>query len=453
MSTSRSTSSNRDSNAIRASVFDVCLQLGALDDNSLVAEWMFNDPSTDSDSSSWNRNRRTRFQEVISSGWEVTEENGHTERNRRHFLPFSFKTSVFAARLRAGPRHQTGVVETRDQVTEEPSAREFEPGQVSLSRRSFFKRSVHKPVAPRASQVTPGRPAHGRVSTNPKSFFHRKNRCEGAPRYPPGDSTNSEATNPPSAPVLVSNPTAPDTQPADPPQSPQDLLEDGDDEWEEVEATPGSPLYPLNNKGINPPALFPHGDKNHHYPAAITNTEPEPDAEIDIRGATHHSLTFAFPRIMFRRASSRGSPSSQQKRASKASQKSQTPSPLPTPTPSPRKNLSILTGRANMKQKRGHHRGLSSSLPSSPFVLLTSDSSSTMPQPTSRIVFSAEDAPVRPTAQSLSEAQSRSMGYHNQFFVNGRVEGKEGRRPKSVSVPTPPPKREVVPFPAMKVST
>ncbi|KAJ7661720.1 hypothetical protein B0H17DRAFT_1093986 [Mycena rosella] len=37
--------SNRDSNSIRASVYDVFLELGAFDENSRVADWIFNDPS------------------------------------------------------------------------------------------------------------------------------------------------------------------------------------------------------------------------------------------------------------------------------------------------------------------------------------------------------------------------------------------------------------------------
>ncbi|KAJ6602625.1 hypothetical protein DFH09DRAFT_450193 [Mycena vulgaris] len=37
--------SNRDSNSIRASVYDVFLELGALDSNSRVADWIFTDPS------------------------------------------------------------------------------------------------------------------------------------------------------------------------------------------------------------------------------------------------------------------------------------------------------------------------------------------------------------------------------------------------------------------------
>ncbi|KAJ7112924.1 hypothetical protein C8R44DRAFT_796917 [Mycena epipterygia] len=37
--------SNRDSNSIRASVYDVFLELGALDANSRVADWIFTDPS------------------------------------------------------------------------------------------------------------------------------------------------------------------------------------------------------------------------------------------------------------------------------------------------------------------------------------------------------------------------------------------------------------------------
>ncbi|KAF8057090.1 hypothetical protein FPV67DRAFT_1530057 [Lyophyllum atratum] len=431
---SRSTmrNSNRESNGVRASVFDVCMQLGVLDDNSLVGEWMFNDSSKDGDSSFRRQNRTTRFQEVMSAGWEATEEKVPTQRRRHHFHPFS----GFTARLRARHRHQASVIENPDTSLEKPLGCEVGPGHISLSRRSFFRRSIHKHDAPRPTPSKETKPTcreSGRVSTNRRSFFQRKIPCETAPRSPP----------------------PPHTEPIVPPASLDDVPEDdGDDEWEEIEALPMSPLYPLHNKGINPPPFTPL-DKNRHSAAATTDTtDPDPDADIDIRGATHHNLTFAFPRLM-------ASPP-----------KSHTPSPAPTPTPSPRrKPLSILTSKAKLK----HHRGLSSSLPPSPFVLLTSNSNSTMPQPTSRIVFS-EDVPVRPTSL-LSEAERRSMGYHNQFFVNkGKGEGedeadvkeqgqkKPARRPKSVSMPTAPKKRagkgkgEIVepklvapvPFPAIK---
>ncbi|KAF8063478.1 hypothetical protein FPV67DRAFT_1506743 [Lyophyllum atratum] len=472
---SRSTmrNSNRESNGVRASVFDVCMQLGVLDDNSLVGEWMFNDPSKDGDSSFRRQNRTTRFQEVMSAGWEATEEKVPTQRRRHHFHPFS----GFTARLRARHRHQASVIETSDTSLGKPLGCEVGPDHISLSRRSFFRRSIHKHDAPRP---TPSKDTKatcdesGRVSTRPRSFFQRKIHYETTPPnaqqdVPPLNPQSDIVTPATSAPPL-------NTEPIVPPMRLDDVPEDdGDDEWEEIEALPMSPLYPLHNKGINPPPFIPL-DKTRHSTAATTDTtDPDPDADIDIRGATHHNLTFAFPRLMFRRSPGRTtpSPSPQKKRTGRTSPpKSHTPSPAPTPTPSPRrKPLSILTSKAKLK----HHRGLSSSLPPSPFVLLTSNSNSTMPQPTSRIVFS-EDVPVRPTSL-LSEAERRSMGYHNQFFVNkGKGEGedeadvkeqgqkKPARRPKSVSVPTPPKKRagkgrgEIVepklvapvPFPAIK---
>ncbi|KAJ7159958.1 hypothetical protein C8R43DRAFT_993953 [Mycena crocata] len=46
MARARAPYSNRDSNSIRASVYDVFLELGALDENSRVADWIFTDPSS-----------------------------------------------------------------------------------------------------------------------------------------------------------------------------------------------------------------------------------------------------------------------------------------------------------------------------------------------------------------------------------------------------------------------
>ncbi|GLB42819.1 hypothetical protein LshimejAT787_1202680 [Lyophyllum shimeji] len=492
----QATTSNRDSNAIRASVFDVCLQLGALDENSRVAEWMFSDPSEDSDSFP-RRNRTTRFQEVISAGWEAVEEKAPQQRRRRYVLPFAIKAPVFTTRLRGRPSQQARAPETSEPTHEKPAARELGPGYVSLSRRSFFRRSIHKPPPPRPEANNARKPVcddSGRVSTNVKTFFQRKMRCEPSKTRPQEvPPPNAELNNATSAPPSTAGPGPSIVHPAVPPQSAHDLLEDdGDDEWEEIDATPGSPLYPLPNKGINPPALHSLSDKKRHSTAGTGTTDTETgsaDAEADIDivyGATHHNLTLAFPRLIFRRASRIGSLSPQKKRAGRASpKKSHTPSPAhtpsasstPTPTPSPgrRKPLSIITGK-----KAKHRRGISSSsLPPSPFVLLTQNRNSTMPQPTSRIVF-PEDVPVRPL--SLSEAERRSMGWHNQFFVGdakGISEGKEqekklgdgdgkgmGKRPKSVSVPTPPPasKRTIgrgprreekpvgapVPFPVMK---
>jgi hypothetical protein len=37
--------SRHDSSPIRGSILDVCMQLGALDSNNPIADWMFNDPA------------------------------------------------------------------------------------------------------------------------------------------------------------------------------------------------------------------------------------------------------------------------------------------------------------------------------------------------------------------------------------------------------------------------
>ncbi|KAG5652492.1 hypothetical protein H0H81_004848 [Sphagnurus paluster] len=488
MSTARqsgATSSNRDSEAIRASVLDVCLQLGALDDNSQVREWMLNDPSTDGERQSRRRSVRptTRFQDVISGDWELAvEDAGQAERYRRNFLPFSIK-APFVARLRSRSRHRGGDRKPLDSVPENVPPHEVGPERVSLSPRSFFKRSIHKPPAPPTSDPpSPTRPSYkdGRVSISPKTFFKRKppigyeKELQPTTRMiHPGHSYTSSSGSEPTTPHHTSS----------------DLPEErASEEWEEVEAKPHSPMFPLRNKGVNPPAFFlldePRYSATGTTDSTTTTTTESDISEIDIQDATHHNLTFAFPRLTFRRPTTpktpRKTPGNSPLNSSLAS--SPSASARSTPTPSPRKQLHILT--VGRKQQHAHHQSLSSSLPVTPFVLLTSDSNSSMPQPTSRIVFpDVEDDPVaRPTALSFSEAHSGSMGYHNQFFVDAARERNESvaraetmaddevgrklkktgsKRLKTRSVPPPPPLQKVatarlvrkqpIAFPILKV--
>ncbi|RDB21888.1 hypothetical protein Hypma_011112 [Hypsizygus marmoreus] len=419
-----STSSRRDSGGVRASVFDICLQLGALDDNSLVAAYMFSDPSSDIEEYTSRRRYGTRFQEVISSGSDDVAGDAQKEKPHRHLLPFSIRPSALTARFK-GKAKAKPPVNAPLANTPQGEGSDIDPGHVSLSRRSFFQRSLNKP-----SERRPDRTVHEEgvyVSTNPKTFFRRKRHL---------DATHSVVQEiPPTSPdAAIDSTSAPVASTSQVEKSdsdaqhlpPKDILpeDDSDEEWEEIEAYPQSPLFPLNNKGINPPPVFPSQKKTSSAASQSIGAEPDIDAEIKVQGAVHHTLTFAFPRIVFKRPSP----------ATKL-----TP---PSPTPSNRsRNRKALSVRTTSK----HRRGFSKSLPSSPFVLLTSDHNSSMPQPTSRIVF-PDDAAITYTPMH-PVSQKNGMGYHNQFFTDPPK-----RRPKSVSVPTPPANRAVmrgppIPFP------
>ncbi|KAG6810386.1 hypothetical protein H0H92_012093 [Tricholoma furcatifolium] len=194
----------RDSSALRASVFDVCLQLGALDENSLVADWMFNN-SSESASSGENTSTRqapsrpTRFTETFSP-IEVTHDPP-----RRRFLPFSLKAVTF-------PTHFCPAV-----VAAHATRQTFDP----LRRWPRF----HTPSEPFPTQTAQS-----------YCFTLETRRSE----------IHSRSAIPFDTPIYsqFANPDRFDQR--------RILGEDHDDtEWEEVEV-PDSPLHRLFNKGMNP---------------------------------------------------------------------------------------------------------------------------------------------------------------------------------------------------------
>ncbi|KAF9466721.1 hypothetical protein BDZ94DRAFT_1233606 [Collybia nuda] len=217
---------NRDS--LRASVFDVCLELGALDENSLVAEWMFNDPS--SDGANIDDDRRTIGQESISIGWEDT-----------------VRASAFAARLKQKGKSRQ---KTNDSAINRDTSHEFGTGHISLNRRTFFQRTARKSdTGIHRDKIAFTSPSHtGLISTNPKSFFRLKTRSTTGPpntRNQPEPNLKASASLPtPDADLQASSSGT---------SAPVQVTSLGeDDDWEEIEARPQSPLYALKNKGINP---------------------------------------------------------------------------------------------------------------------------------------------------------------------------------------------------------
>lgn len=349
--------------------------------------------------------------------------------DEKHHIPFSIRASAFAARLRSKSksRRKPDVLTTNELTN-------HELGYVSLSRRSFFQRTVRKSDA----GLHPDQPVvqtptdDGHVSTNPKSLFRRKARSAAEP-----PNAQKEFPMVPD-PILKASPAAP-TSDAAPQASSSKALPHvqiasdlDDDDWEEVEARPQSPLYALRNKGINPAPAVLTKKKHSGIPA-----KPSEDAERT--KPHHHRLSFSLPRSIFL-----PSPSKRRKTTSHPV----SPSPASRPRPN-RRQLSVRT-------KALEPRGVSISLPSSPFLLVTSHDTSGEPNTLSTsVVVSPLNAPSPPPVFPVSVSKTRrmSMGYHNQFFPDTPS---KSAHPKSASYPSLPQaitsqQGRQFPFPRMQV--
>jgi len=472
---------NRDSNGIRASIFDVCYQLGALDDNSLIAEWMFNDPLSPRRPA-----RRfpgtTRFQEVLTpveedeDSCEADDDEAQTHRR----FPFS----LFGPRSRSRSRSRSKPAPTAsppspdddedDDDGSEEAIRSPETGGVdgqqqqqqqspTRERGSFFRRSVRRGGksemidrrSRRSSRTASTRYDSGYASMKSRSLLRKL----------PGSETRMSAGDPGgevSAPPLSSIRGSTS-------RTPPELVQNGDSgEWEKVEAMPNSPKYALinKNKGINPSPVHPRSDQDAH----------------EKRNA-HHSILPSFPRFAFRSSTpvplspSTGSAAPKQT-PSKLSRfsRSSTPSSSSSSSSSPHPLVKGLSSKqpsardgttpsaAPIAARFRHRHKRSASLPTPPFLVPFSSSSpsdessgsnangnAAAPRQASRVMF-ADDAAV-PSSRGGSAGQTyrASMGYHNQFFVrpatfssgNGKAEGEGSGLVKG--------KERMMPFLGMKV--
>ncbi|KAG6899491.1 hypothetical protein C0993_009752 [Termitomyces sp. T159_Od127] len=197
--------------------------------------------------------------------------------------------------------------------------------------------------------------------------------------------------------------------------------DDADSEWEEIEAIPDSPLYPLPNDGMDPLAAFPLPTRSQRQ--STRTIDSDLDAGI-MHHAVRHKFAFALPQGLFRRPSiQRNHSLSLQRRRSSSSlfpistsEKTLVKSSKSSSTPRKLSRVKITKGK--------RIRSRSDSLPPSPFVLLTSprDNDVDPAMPTTQIVSSCE-TPPRPASGSAIEAQtSCSMGYHHQFFIQAQEE-------------------------------
>ncbi|KAG6825134.1 hypothetical protein H0H92_004598 [Tricholoma furcatifolium] len=356
----------RDSSALRASVFDVCLQLGALDENSLVADWMFND-SSESASNGENTSTRqapsrpTRFTETFSPV-EVAHDPP-----RRRFLPFSLKAVTF-------PTHFCRRSKSNPKADNGPRRRLCKPkkfenatgsGRWSLALRQGMKFTDTSGNSERTTNVQrrsslrtpPVRPStlydDGRVSTHPQSFFQLKlpSRTVSHSSETRRSEIHSRSAIPFDTPIYseFANPDRFD--------QPRILPEDDDDaEWEEVEA-PDSPICRLPNKGMNPSSPI---KQRKSRPESSDTMDDDDDTGVIVHDASHNTFTFSLPRVVFQRPSRQarlsGSSGPSSRRLSKSSVKRNS-------TP-----LYTMPRRQSTSEVQ-HVRNLSRSLPSSPTIL------------------------------------------------------------------------------------
>ncbi|KAG6833311.1 hypothetical protein H0H87_008943 [Tephrocybe sp. NHM501043] len=406
---------NRDSHTVRASVYDICLQLGAFDDNSLVAEWMFSDRSSNGGTSSDRREEPVRFQEVVSSDFSASSEENVPKPRRRFLSFFDALRSISMKKPSIGgePSHPPNRAVNRS-------------SRVSLRRSSFFKGSGRTTNTATFSD-------NGRISTNPNTFFQRKLPSHGTFQIPPTLSV-STCTVTPTHPGSINhdNRRCPLT-------SHMIQEDDGDEIWEEIEAIPDSPLYPLPNKGMNPPAVY---SRKVRKSRSDRENSTDLNAAVDEHAAAHFNFTLAF----FQRSARQfRNTSSHQRRTSSMSSprftgSSSNRNSAMSSSPAPRKKLKINTPKAR------HIRKPSNSLPPSPFGLLKNDGSN---------FVAATDAPARPTSESVLPAKESDMGYHHQFFVQAEKEALEKCRSGWSSMSPKPPvvsRKNAVLFPSKKVS-
>ncbi|KAG6861044.1 hypothetical protein C0995_004545 [Termitomyces sp. Mi166 len=407
------------SEAIRASVLDVCLQLGVLDDNNLVAEWMFNDPSPDGDSSLRPQDPTTRFTERISSECLIVPDREVPNERRRRLLPFSVRVPAFTKHL---SQSQSRPTVDKGSLHKKRPSRDARFNPVSWA--SFFKRAIHlsqtDEVGKRTSNIAVIHDDE-RISTNLRAFSQCPSQADSLPgpqlrseTHPARSATFSNDTN------IHSKFTKPQVLQVDYPHAIQE--DDSDLDWEEIEAIPDSPLHRLPTKDVNPSAVSPLSPQSQRKSIRITGRDLETGVVHD---AVHYKFTLAFPRILFRRPSKQAchSLSSQRRRGSLF---------LKTPvSSSPGKQSSVASSSMPRKQlkvntmKARHFRNRSGSPPPSPFVLLTSRNNDVdLAIPTTQIVFSSETSP-RPTSESAIQAQGSCMGYHHQFFVQAQEEAFE----------------------------
>jgi len=353
------TLSTHDSNTIRASILDVCLQLGALDSSNPIGSWMFGDSASSTSNQQNDEGKRhgSRFHESISPSLGL--EGTAVLQVEKRCTPFSVMRfgSPSKSKSRASPGSHP------ESANDGRTARR-ETGFSSV--RSFFRRaSAQRSENHHYDGITDAHYHGGRTLSQPKprSAVERIN----------ASSMHGNSSSMPRTPLSPTSPHGP--SPLATPAA-RNLHDDGDhsfsgDDWEEIEVRPQSFLYALRHENGRLQRKLKKKQPR-------VSTEPSTRAESAEYTKPHRSLSssFAFPR-----------PHTPKHRKS-------SPRPVPVLPPS--------------GSQSHHHASLSTLALSSSFAPATPpDTACATP-----LVNASFESAYKPQF-----AHRPSMGYHNQFFV------------------------------------
>ncbi|KAK0229075.1 hypothetical protein EDD85DRAFT_134924 [Armillaria nabsnona] len=208
--------SSHESTVLRASVFDVFVQLGALEQNSPVAEWMFSDPEGSESGARRSgvhfaeSNTGSRFRERFDCDYSVTDLDDEDTRKER-LARSSSRASRFIARMRSRSRAKS--VTKRTQIPEvnltplplEPPKRKHTVLRSNPQSRSNLRAKSEQDVIPPVPRLTRTKSVNSPPPTTQKpprqSFFRSKTQPYGPPDEIASVSENWEEISPLSTPT------------------------------------------------------------------------------------------------------------------------------------------------------------------------------------------------------------------------------------------------------------
>ena len=351
--------SNHDSHEIRASILDVCIQLGVLDSNSPVADWMFSDSAPSNRQSEERKRHGSRFHERVSPSiqWEEMAPALHVKERRTPLSIVRFKPT---SKAKSKPNTDSHHPETTSNERQARRETRFS------SLRSFLRRASAQ--RPEYNYHEINKDAYsGQASTNSRSLLQSEHHSGAVHLTVP--SVHGSSSPMPRSPSWEGSSYEP--QPIATP--PVNLLDDpcyssdshSDDDWEKIELRPQSFLYALQHQNNLPP---PRRLKKKQRRAS---TEQYERGESITSRKAHRSFSFAIPR--------------------------------PNTSKSTRSTLRPLA----VYGTQFHHSDANAQSPS-PVVLVTPADT---PPPTP-LTATAFESPREPQL-----VHRPSMGYHNQFFV------------------------------------
>ncbi|KAG6837566.1 hypothetical protein H0H93_006980 [Arthromyces matolae] len=407
-------------NAIRASLLDVYSQLGALDDNSLVAEWMFNDAPTEDTDIANQPNPTTRFKEMFPAN-SAEPSHAPPQQKRRRLLPFTFKKPVdLAPPMRSNRSNANkstigkaskldhissgGRVVTPDSCTPPPpTARRMllkrrrigSEGSGSLRRNSGVKRINQASGRVSAFNDSVGRgserPVSGRISTNTRSFFQLKpSDRKNVPQEPGFRHEDGRHPERPSSyfptPIYLKF-----ARPIHHSVTVEEDVNGLGEDWEEIEVVPDSPLYPLPNRGMNPSPVYARALEVDQQPSRAIKFRSQTDEDGRIR---RHTFNMTSPRTIFTRSLKSLRPRSHLSQRTMSFSKHNHPA-------SPKQQEELLSQIPGQSYRN-----------SSPFSQSTLESAKfDVPELDAEALKKAETGP------SSSSTGNHDMGYHHQFFL------------------------------------